>query len=89
MTTKSARYTAQQIELTLALQEGFVILCLQETWIAPAYPDSHEFDDEDLARIKLIAELREEMGVNDEAIPVILHLLDQVHCLRRQLGMGL
>jgi chaperone modulatory protein CbpM len=37
------------------------------------------FDEEDLARIRLIYELQMDMGVNDEAIPVILHLVDQLN----------
>jgi hypothetical protein len=37
------------------------------------------FDEEDLARIRLIYELQHVMGVNDESIPVILHLVDQLN----------
>jgi chaperone modulatory protein CbpM len=40
------------------------------------------FSDLDLARAQLIRDLREDLGVNDEGIEVILHLLDQVHGLR-------
>jgi chaperone modulatory protein CbpM len=39
----------------------------------------------DLARAKLIRDLRDDLGVNDEGISVILHLLDQVHGLRRSM----
>jgi chaperone modulatory protein CbpM len=40
------------------------------------------FSDLDLARAQLIRDLREDLGVNDEGIAVILHLLDQMHGLR-------
>jgi chaperone modulatory protein CbpM len=40
------------------------------------------FSDVDLARAQLIRDLREDLGVNDEGVAVILHLLDQMHGLR-------
>jgi chaperone modulatory protein CbpM len=43
------------------------------------------FSDVDLARAQLIRDLRDDLGVNDEGISVILHLLDQVHGLRRSM----
>jgi chaperone modulatory protein CbpM len=43
----------------------------------------------DLARANLIRDLKEKMGVNDEGLGVILHLLDQMHGLRRALAHAL
>ncbi len=43
------------------------------------------FSDVDLARAQLIRDLREDLGVNDEGISVILHLIDQMHGLRHSL----
>ena len=51
-------------------------------------PDKHgepAFSEVDLARAQLIRDLREDLGVNDEGISVILHLLDQMHGLRRSM----
>ena len=42
------------------------------------------FSDVDLARAQLIRDLGE-LGVNDDGIPVILDLVDQLHGLRRML----
>ncbi len=39
----------------------------------------------DQARCDLICDLRQDMGVNDDGIDVILNLLDQIHGLRRVL----
>ena len=39
----------------------------------------------DLARAQLIRDLREDLGVNDEGISVVLHLVDQMHGLRRSM----
>ncbi len=39
----------------------------------------------DIARAQFIADLRHTMQVNDEAVPVILSLVEQVHSLRSDL----
>jgi chaperone modulatory protein CbpM len=55
-----------------------------ETWLAPAESSGEpEFSEIDLARARLIQQLKKDMGVNDEGIGVILHLLDQLHGIRR------
>jgi chaperone modulatory protein CbpM len=41
------------------------------------------FSDMDVARARLIQDLKVAFGVNDEGIDVILHLMDQLHGLRR------
>jgi chaperone modulatory protein CbpM len=44
---------------------------------------NREFSDIDLARAQLIGDLRSDLGVNDEAVPIVLDLIDQIHGLRR------
>ena len=62
-----------------------------QTWIAAGWlvPPQTEpelmFSDVDLARAQLIHDLREDFGVNDEGVSVILHLVDQMHGLRRSM----
>ena len=43
------------------------------------------FEEIDVERIRLILDLRDGMQVNEEALPVVLSLLDQLYALRRQL----
>lgn len=43
------------------------------------------FEEIDAERIRLILELRDVMEVNEEALPVVLSLLDQLYALRRRL----
>ena len=60
---------------------------IRERWVLPLEQDGgFLFDEVDVARIRLIAELRNDLAVNDEAVPLILQLLDQVYELRRTLG---
>ncbi|WPB87049.1 chaperone modulator CbpM [Sediminicoccus rosea] len=47
------------------------------------------FTELDVERVRLILELRHDMAVNEEALPVVLSLLDQLYELRRRLrAMG-
>src|SRR5437899_8636267 len=43
------------------------------------------FEPVDVARARLLAELTDELGFDDEAIETVVDLLDQVHTLRYQL----
>ena len=55
-------------------------------WLVPPQTEPElMFSDVDLARAQLIRDLREDLGVNDEGIAVILHLVDQMHGLRRSM----
>lgn len=55
-------------------------------WVKPAAGrDGPFFDDLDVARIRLVCDLRKDMSLPTDAIPVVLSLLDQVHGLRREL----
>ena len=47
--------------------------------------DAWIFETVDVARARLLAELADEMGFDDEAVETVIDLVDQVHTLRRQL----
>lgn len=53
---------------------------IQEEWISPF--EDNGLDDEDVTRIRLIHELMEDLGINEEAVPVVLHLIDEIHVLQ-------
>lgn len=61
---------------------------LQE-WIAEGMLRAEpgpSFTEIDVARIALIMELRNELALDDAALPVVLSLLDQLYTLRRELA---
>lgn len=61
-------------------------LWVQEGWIKPAAgAKGPAFDDLDVARIRLVCDLRKDMSLPTDAVPVVLSLLDQIHGLRREL----
>ncbi len=57
-----------------------------QAWVRPdGEPGRYLFHDIDIARVQLILELREQMQVNEEALPVVLSLLDQLYEARRRM----
>ncbi len=78
------------IELVLTLVSGLQRPDL-ERWIVHrlVQPDSaaggYVFREIDVARIRLIRELRDDLQVNEEALPIVLSLLDQLYEVRRRM----
>jgi chaperone modulatory protein CbpM len=55
-------------------------------WLLPVTSETKFlFSEADLARARLIRDLKVDFGVNDEGIAIVLHLLDQLHGLRHLL----
>jgi chaperone modulatory protein CbpM len=56
---------------------------VEAEWLVPVISRKKFFFSEtDLARARLIQDLKMDFGVNDEGITIILHLLDQLYGLR-------
>jgi chaperone modulatory protein CbpM len=65
------------------LGEPEVIAWIERGWVRPEHSGADpEFHDIDIARIRLIHDLRTMMRIEDETIPLVLSLLDQVYDLR-------
>jgi chaperone modulatory protein CbpM len=59
---------------------------VENRWVLPEQRgDTWLFHEVDVARVELILEIRHEFAIDDEALPLVLGLLDQVYGLRRQL----
>ncbi|HEX7008088.1 MAG TPA: hypothetical protein VF274_13180 [Alphaproteobacteria bacterium] len=55
-------------------------------WVrAERQGESYAFTEIDCARVRLIRDVRETMEVDEEVMPIILSLVDQVYGLRREL----
>lgn len=58
-----------------------------EGWVkAEREAEQWRFAEVDVARVQLICELKVDLAIDDEALPVILDLMDQVHGLRSRLA---
>ncbi|HEY0834344.1 MAG TPA: chaperone modulator CbpM [Azospirillum sp.] len=61
-------------------------LWIERHWVRPHRVDHDwSFSDIDVARLELICDLRDDLALDDEAVPVVLGLLDTVYGLRRRL----
>ena len=59
---------------------------VENRWVLPERQDqTWIFHEVDIARVELILEIRQEFAIDEEALPLVLGLLDQVYDLRRQL----
>ncbi len=64
---------------------------IENRWVLPEQTDGQAggerwlFHEVDIARIALIHDIRAEFAVDDEAMTLVLRLLDQVYSLRRQM----
>jgi chaperone modulatory protein CbpM len=53
---------------------------VEAEWLVPvASKKTLQFSEADLARARLIQDLKVDFGVNDEGISIVLHLLDQLY----------
>jgi chaperone modulatory protein CbpM len=56
-------------------------------WIKPADQAAESYSEADLARATLICNLEDELGFDEEDVPVLLNLIDQIHGLRAELKL--
>jgi chaperone modulatory protein CbpM len=57
---------------------------VRQGWIRPV-EEPPVFTEADLARAALIRDLEDTLGFDEEQVPVLLNLIDQIHGLRAQL----
>jgi chaperone modulatory protein CbpM len=59
---------------------------IESGWVLPEGDTGRwVFHEVDVARVRLIAEIRYDLAIDDGALPVVLSLLDQLYGLRREL----
>ena len=57
-----------------------------EGWVQPAQSSQGPvFDDLDVARLRLLCDLRKELGLPTDVMPTVLALIDNLHRTRRDL----
>ena len=73
----------QEFCIEVQLDPRTLQVWIEEGWIVPRQAESGQgLSEVDIARARLIRDLKQDLGVNDEGIGVILDLVDQVHGLR-------
>ena len=61
-------------------------LWIEQQWVRPERHGAElRFAEIDIARVRLISDIRHTMEVPAETVPVVLSLIDQLYTMRRQL----
>lgn len=61
-------------------------LWIERRWIRPHHErGTYLFADIDIARVALICDMRDDFMIDEETVPILLSLLDQIYALRRKL----
>ena len=67
------------------MSEEKIFNYIEEDWLKPFDLKETYLDEEDLARMRLISQLKDEFEVNDEGVSVILRLIDQLNYLHLEI----
>lgn len=79
--------TREEFLKTSGLKVTVLELWIEQEWLVPeTTPAGPRFREIDVARARLIGELQSRIGANEAGIDVILHLMDQLHGMRRALA---
>jgi DNA-binding transcriptional MerR regulator len=79
------RFKIEEAARQCGIETSALLEWIKNEWIQPSQPQIPELDEEDVARISLIRHLQVEFEINDPAMPIILHLLDQIYHLHFQI----
>ena len=77
-------FTLAEVVAETKVNEREIVTWVEQRWVLPAEEEGRWiFDQADLSRVALISELRGDLAVNEEAVPLVLRLLDQLYSLRQ------
>jgi chaperone modulatory protein CbpM len=67
------------------IERAELTLWIERRWVMPLGSNGDFlFNEADLARVRMIAEFRNDLALDDEALPAVLGLVDQLHATRRR-----
>lgn len=77
---------AQLLEQVPGLRREELDAWMANGWVLPVHQTGEPvFAEVDVARVRFICECRHDLGLDDETLPMVLSLVDQVYRLRREL----
>lgn len=78
--------TLAEIASEFGLQREELLLWIEKRWVLPLdQSGDYAFAEADIARVQMIVDLRRDLDIDDDALPVVLDLLDKLYGLRRQM----
>ncbi len=77
----------QELHMRTQIETETLSAWVEASWLIPQEEEAElSFSEADVARAQLIRDLKDDLGVNDDGVEVILNLLDQIHGLRQTLS---
>ena len=65
------------------LDAAEIALWIERGWVRPATVEAGwSFEPIDVARLDLVYDLRRQLGVSEDTLPLVLALVDQLHALQ-------
>ena len=82
------RTLAEVVRLVGRVDRVELIQWVELGWVTPERQgrDEPAFSEVDVARVCLICDLRHDLAVEEDTVPLVLSLLDQIYTLRRQMN---
>jgi chaperone modulatory protein CbpM len=78
--------TLLEVVAEFSLSREELLLWIERRWVLPlAEGGDYVFGEADVARVQMIVELHRDLAIDDEAMSVVLDLLDKLYGLRRQM----
>ena len=79
-------WTTDQVAAEIGVERTVIVSWIEQHWVLPAASGGdYLFEEVDFARLRLINELLGELQVGEEAMPIVLNLLDQLYEARAAL----
>lgn len=75
--------TLEEFSTQFGIEQGTLRVWIEKRWVIA---ESGTLRDIDVARARLVRDMQIDMGVNDEGVDIALHLIDQIHDLRRAMA---
>jgi chaperone modulatory protein CbpM len=78
--------TLSEVLTACGIGRDELVTWIERRWIMPLTSGSeYLFSEADLARAQMIAEFRRDLALDDDALSLVLDLVDQLHATRRRL----
>jgi len=78
--------TLADIVVDFGLPREELLSWIERRWVLPLdQSGEYVFAEGDVARVQMIVELRRDLAIDEEAMSVVLDLLDKLYGLRRQM----
>ncbi len=77
-------FTLEEIFVRTRVDRQELDIWIERSWVRPVRDErGWRFSETDLARVEMLCDLIHDLGLDREALDVVLPLLDQVYDLRR------